>query len=161
VGEPVSEPLDRPVSGAELVARAAAIARAAHAGQLDKAGLPYVEHPRRVAEAVGDDPLAATVGWLHDVVEDTPVTLDDLRAQGFPEAVVAAAEAITRRDEESRDDYYARVAADPLALRVKRADIADNSSHERLGRLDGATQIRLRHKYAHALATLAAYELPR
>ena len=94
-------------------------------------------------EFVGYDPLA------------------DLRAAGFPEPVIAAVDALTRRPDEPGDNYYARVAADPLALRVKRADIADNSSPERLGRLDEATQIRLRHKYAHALATLAAYELPR
>ena len=107
------------------------------------------------------DPQAQAAAWLHDVVEDTSTSLADLRAAGFPEPVIAAVDALTRRPDEPGDNYYARVAADPLALRVKRADIADNSSPERLGGLDEATQIRLRHKYAHALATLAAYELPR
>ena len=145
----------------ELVGRAEALARSAHAGQVDKAGAPYAQHPERVAAAVTGDPQAQAAAWLHDVVEDTSTSLADLRAAGFPEPVIAAVDALTRRPDEPGDNYYARVAADPLALRVKRADIADNSSRERLGRLDEATQIPLRHKYAHALATLAAYELPR
>lgn len=141
-------------SAAELVARAERIARAAHRLQVDKAGRPYAEHPARVAAAFPSDPAAAAVAWLHDVVEDTPVTLDDLRRHGFPEPLVAAVDAMTRRAHEPRDDYYARVAADPVALRVKRADIADNSGPERLGLLDPPTQARLRAKYAHALDAL-------
>ena len=142
----------------DLAQQAEHIARIAHAGQVDKAGAPYAEHPARVAAAVGGDPLAQAAAWLHDVVEDTSTSLDDLQAAGFPESVIAAIDALTRRPGEASDAYYARVAADPLALRVKRADIGDNSGHERLGRLDEPTQIRLRDKYAHALVTLAAYE---
>jgi hypothetical protein len=142
----------------QLAQRAEQVARAAHAGQVDKAGAPYAEHPARVAAAVGADPLAQAAAWLHDVVEDTPTSLSDLRAAGFPEPVIAALDALTRRPDEAGDAYYGRVAADPLALRVKRADIGDNSGSERLGRLDEPTQIRLRDKYVHALATLAAYE---
>ncbi len=143
----------------QLVARAAAIARAAHAGQVDKAGAPYAAHPARVVAAVAGDPLAEATAWLHDVVEDTTTTLADLLAEGFPGPVLAAVDAITRRADEARDAYYARVAADPLALRVKRADIADNSGPERLEKLPEATRIRLQDKHAHALATLAAYEI--
>lgn len=137
-----------------LVERAEGVARRAHGRQVDKAGLPYIGHPERVAAAVAGDPVAQAVAWLHDVVEDTDVTLADLRDAGLPERVVVAVDAITRRDEEPRDDYYARVANDPIALRVKRADIADNSGSQRMGLLDEATQARLRAKYAHALATL-------
>ena len=104
-------------------------------------------------------PQKAQVSLLHDVIEDTGTTLADLRAEGFPEPVLAAVDALTRRADEERDAYYARVAADPLALRVKRADIADNSGPERLAKLPEATRIRLQDKYAHALATLAAYEI--
>ena len=116
----------------DLAARAETLARAAHAGQVDKAGAPYAAHPARVAAAVPGDPLAEAAAWLHDVIEDTGTTLADLRAEGFPEPVLAAVDALTRRADEERDAYYARVAADPLALRVKRADIADNSGPERL-----------------------------
>ncbi|MFZ1285925.1 MAG: HD domain-containing protein [Candidatus Phosphoribacter sp.] len=140
----------------ELVHQAEALARAAHKDQVDKAGLPYIHHPARVATRVVGDDLAQATAWLHDVVEDTEVTLTELAEAGFPEAVVAAVDALTRRPDEPADDYYARVAADPLALLVKRADIADNCSPERLGLLDDATQTRLLAKYTHAREVLAS-----
>lgn len=68
----------------DLAARAETLARAAHAGQVDKAGAPYAAHPARVAAAVAGDPLAEAAAWLHDVIEDTGTTLADLRAEGFP-----------------------------------------------------------------------------
>lgn len=132
---------------------AEAMARTAHAGQVDKAGQPYITHPARVANRVAGDEHAVAVAWLHDVVEDTPVTLTELAAQ-FPPQVVAAVDAITKRAGETRDDYYERVRAVPLAQRVKRADLADNSDPDRLAVLDAATQERLAGKYAHARAVL-------
>ena len=68
----------------ELVGRAEALARSAHAGQVDKAGAPYAQHPERVAAAVTGDPQAQAAAWLHDVVEDTSTSLADLRAAGQP-----------------------------------------------------------------------------
>lgn len=139
-----------PYEQTTLAARAQSIATRAHHGQTDKAGRPYITHPARIAARVqGDDTLEA-VAWLHDVVEDTPVTLDDLRDAGFPEAVVAAVHAITRRTHEAPDDYYDRVRANETALRVKAADIADNSDPARLALLDEPTRQRLTRKYAHA-----------
>src|SRR5690606_7418836 len=109
-----------------LVARL--IANVAHAGQVDKAGLPYITHPTRVAQLVGEispaDTDAKTVAWLNDVVEDSAITLNDLRRWGLSRDVVAAVDAITRRSGEDPDVYYARVAASPRALQVKIADIA-------------------------------------
>lgn len=140
------------------------LASTAHARQVDKAGAPYIEHPRRVAARVaGDelagaqvrDELAVAVAWLHDVVEDTDVTAEVLRA-AFPEEVVAAVLALTRRAGEEPDVYYARVAANPLALRVKRADIADNTDPARTAALTTSTRERLAAKYAHAVAALDA-----
>ncbi|HEY3003709.1 MAG TPA: HD domain-containing protein [Kribbellaceae bacterium] len=136
-----------------LVERARQIALAAHDGQTDKAGVPYITHPARVAARVAGDPAAEIVAWLHDVVEDTGVTLDDLAAE-FPPAIVAAVDAMTKRPSEDRDSYYRRVAADPLALEVKHADLDDNSSPDRLARLDEPTRTRLQAKYAHARETL-------
>ncbi|MFT3969086.1 MAG: HD domain-containing protein [Micropruina sp.] len=127
-------------------------ATTAHEGQVDKAGRPYIEHPRRVADRVAEvDGRAAAgcVAWLHDVVEDGDVTLDELR-DDFDDAIV---DALTRRDGEG-DDYYRRVAPNDLAVAVKRADIWDNTNPERLAALPASTRDRLQAKYAHALALL-------
>ncbi|RAE29893.1 phosphohydrolase, partial [Burkholderia multivorans] len=113
----------------EIIARAEAVAREAHRGQVDKAGLDYIAHPRRVAanaraalvaDDLGDDESTAVVAaaWLHDVVEDTSVTEDDLRGD-FPAGVVDAVIAVTKRSGEDVEDYFARVRANPLAVRVK------------------------------------------
>jgi (p)ppGpp synthase/HD superfamily hydrolase len=129
------------------------IAREAHEGQVDKSGKPYIGHPLRVmAGVVSTAERMAAV--LHDVVEDTPVTLDDLAAQGCPPDVVAAVGALTHLEEEPQATYLARVAADPIARVVKRADIADNLSPHRIAQLDQATRERLRAKYANALRLL-------
>lgn len=85
-----------------LTTEAEALARAAHEGQVDKAGQPYATHPERVAARVaGDDELVA-IAWLHDVVEDTGITLDELRGKGFPESVVTAVDALTKRADQAR-----------------------------------------------------------
>ncbi|RLK55218.1 HD domain-containing protein [Actinokineospora cianjurensis] len=132
------------------------IARAAHGEQLDKSGLPYIEHPLRVMAGVATDHERMTA-VLHDVVEDTGVTLADLAEAGCPPEVVAAVDAISKRPGESQPDYLTRVAANPIALAVKHADIADNSSPARLAKLDQATRDRLREKYANALAFLSVH----
>ena len=140
--------IGRPV---RMVERAYDIAAAAHSEQVDKAGQPYLRHPVRVAQAVAPVGLVhVAVALLHDVVEDTDVTLADLR-EAMPEQVVEAVDALTHRKGEPRADYYERVAANPIALVVKRADIADNMSPDRLAALDSATAQRLRKKYAQAL----------
>jgi (p)ppGpp synthase/HD superfamily hydrolase len=113
------------------VERAIAIAAAAHAGQRDKAGQPYILHPLRVmlASQTDEERIAAV---LHDVVEDTAVTLLDLQAEGFAPAVVAAVEALTKRDGEGRLEAARRAAANPIALRVKLADNAENMDLSRI-----------------------------
>ncbi len=133
------------------------VAADAHAGQVDKAGQPYIEHPRRVAARVAaqtDDPDALAAAWLHDVVEDTSVDLEQLRRLGFSERVLDAVDALTRRPGEG-DGYYRRVAANPIALVVKRADIADNTDPVRMQRLTREEVELFRHKYDHALRLLA------
>ena len=144
------------LAGQDMVETAATVARQAHEGQVDKAGSPYIGHPARVAARIADDPVAASVAWLHDTVEDTGTTLEELRRLGFPAAVRDAVEAMTRRDGEHPDDYYRRVARNETALRVKRADIADNSDPRRLSRLDPSLRERLESKYAHATRRLDA-----
>jgi (p)ppGpp synthase/HD superfamily hydrolase len=134
-------------------ADAVEIARAAHDGQLDKSGKPYIGHPMRVMSAL-TDPHERMAAVLHDVIEDTPVTAADLRAVGCPEPVVVAVVALSKTEGESQEDYLARVAANPMAKSVKFADIADNSSPARLASLDEATRQRLIAKYTAARAYL-------
>lgn len=125
------------------------IAIGAHAGQLDKQGKPYIDHVLRVVEAVQDGEEQA-VAALHDVIEDTPVTLDELRMGGFfPPHVIDAVDAITRRDDETYSEYITRVARNDLARTVKIADLRDNLSR-------GAAFPSLCKRYRNALAALDA-----
>ncbi|WP_250281326.1 MULTISPECIES: HD domain-containing protein [unclassified Frankia] len=135
---------------------AVALATRAHTGQLDKIGEEYIGHPLRVMRAVAaiadgagaDHEHAQMTAVLHDVVEDSAITLDDLAALGYPPAVVAAVDALSHRPGEPVEDYLARVAADDLAVAVKRADMADNSDPTRLIRLPAEQADRYRRRYA-------------
>jgi GTP diphosphokinase / guanosine-3',5'-bis(diphosphate) 3'-diphosphatase len=111
--------------------RAIAIAAEAHAGQTDKAGERYILHPLRVMLAMETD-VERIVAVLHDVVEDSDFTLQDLRAEGFAEEAVAAIDALTKREGEPKLDAAARAKRNPLALRVKLADNADNQDMIRI-----------------------------
>ncbi|MCK9896131.1 HD domain-containing protein [Frankia sp. AgB32] len=141
---------------------AIAFATRIHAGQVDKAGDEYIGHPLRVMATVartagpaGVDPLAARfAAILHDVVEDSDTTIADLTAAGYPARVVAAVDALSHRPDESTRDYLARVAADPLAVVVKLADMQDNSNPSRLGRLDAEQSARLAARYVDRRALL-------
>jgi (p)ppGpp synthase/HD superfamily hydrolase len=130
--------------------KAEAVARFAHAGQFDKNDVPYIEHPKRVAARVKGDDEAVQVAWLHDVIEDTDVSVQDLEDHGFSPAVVAAVVAITRLDSDQGDEYYERVKQNPLALKVKKADLDDNEDPERVAQLPVKHQQRLARKYQHA-----------
>jgi GTP diphosphokinase / guanosine-3',5'-bis(diphosphate) 3'-diphosphatase len=113
------------------IERAIEIAARAHAGQVDKAGQPYILHPLRVMLAVkGQHERMAAV--LHDVVEDTAITIDNLRSEGFPEEVLNAILALTKTKGETRLAAAARAAADPIARTVKLADVADNMDLSRI-----------------------------
>lgn len=111
--------------------RAIAIAAAAHAGQQDKAREPYILHPLRVMLRVrGEHERMAAV--LHDVVEDTPVTLEALRAEGFPLEVVSAVDALTRRPGEDYFAFVERAGHDPVAHAVKMTDVLENLDLSRI-----------------------------
>lgn len=110
----------------ELLARAIAIATAAHEGQSSKTGGPFLDHVRRVAQAVPEGD-ARLVGWLHDVVEKGPGwTFERLAAEGFSQSVIDAVDAMSKRDGEDYFDFVRRSIRNPLALPVKRADLTDN-----------------------------------
>ena len=110
---------------------AIALAVQAHFGQLSKDGEPYVLHPIRVMLACSSDEerIAAV---LHDAVEDTGTTLDDLRRAGFSERVIAAVDSVTLREGEEYDTFIERCASNPIGRIVKLADIADNMNLERI-----------------------------
>jgi (p)ppGpp synthase/HD superfamily hydrolase len=98
---------------------------------VDKAGAPYILHPLRMMLSVRS-PEARMAAVLHDVVEDTSVTLEQLRAEGFPEAVLVAVAALTKREGEDYEAFIRRVAADPIAREVKLADLRDNADLSRI-----------------------------
>lgn len=137
-----------------IVERAKELAHRAHAGQVDKAGRPYIEHVARVAAAVSDDPEAEAVAWLHDVVEDRPDLAHEVW-DWFPVSVKHAVDNVTRMPKEPVERYYSAVRCNALSLRVKLADIADNSDETRLALLDDKTAARLQRKYAKAIKALA------
>lgn len=136
---------------------AIALAEFAHRNQTDKAGMPYIEHPKRVLAAVqgqGLQPYVQQAAVLHDVVEDTPITCEVLLSLGFSEATVNLVDILTRRDDVPDDAYYARIGKNRDATAIKRADIADNTLGWRLSYLDQATQDRLKRKYVKALTAI-------
>ena len=129
-----------------------------HRDQKDKSGEPYIGHPIRVSKYIetryGHTAyLERTVALLHDIVEDTECTLEIL-SMFFPENVVNAVDAITRRTGEKPEAYLRRVAQNFIASRVKLCDIKDNTDPVRLDMLSIRDQIHLRRKYRKSLSTL-------
>ncbi|RIR47048.1 HD domain-containing protein [Mycobacteroides abscessus] len=142
-------------ASSDIIDQARQLAEQAHAGQTDKAGEPYIGHVIRVAASVlPQEPIYIAAALLHDVVEDSGVTLDDLAAQGFPPEVVTAVGLLTRQKHVPAEDYYGRIRCNPIALAVKLSDIADNAEPIRLSKLDGPTRERLTTKYRNALLAL-------
>lgn len=139
-----------------LFPQALATALSVHRYQVDKAGASYIWHVIRVAQQFEDD-TRQIIGVLHDVLEDCdPEDRDEWKASiygNFGTTVGDAVVALTHRKNEPRDDYYARVLANPIAHEVKVADVCDN--YMRLWKLaDGPTRTRLTKKYEHALHVL-------
>lgn len=124
----------------------------AHKEQVDKSGLPYVFHPFHLAEQMTDEETTVAA-LLHDVVEDTPYTLEDLRAMGFPERILEALALLTRADGTDYSEYVKAIKKNPIARAVKRADLLHNSDATRLSVLDEKASAR-REKYLAALALL-------
>ena len=124
----------------------------AHKDQVDKTGVPYVFHPFHVAEQMTSE-ASTIVALLHDVVEDTDYTLDDIAAAGFGKDIVEAVALMTHEDDVPYLDYVAKLKDNPIAREVKLADLAHNSDQSRLGEIDEETRQRL-EKYEKAKAIL-------
>lgn len=111
--------------------RAYALAKKAHLGQKDKGGNDYIEHPKAVASMMDTD-IEKVVAYLHDVVEDTNISFDDLKEYGFPNQIIEALKALTKQKNESYDVYIDRVIRNPIAKKVKLADMKHNSDITRI-----------------------------
>ena len=110
--------------------RAIVITVKAHAGQTDKVGEPYILHPLRVMmKMTGETERMAAI--LHDVIEDSPLTLAELAQEGFQPEVIEAVDSLTRRKNEDYEDYVERASKNPLARKVKLADLEDNMNFRR------------------------------
>ena len=138
----------------ELTIRAMNLAYTAHHGQYDKGGVPYIFHPIHLAEQM-DDEISTCVALLHDTVEDTAVTLEQLAAE-FPKEVVDAVALLTHADGVEYFDYVRAIKANPIAVQVKLADLNHNGDPKRI--CNQGNQERRRIKYAAARAILEGME---
>lgn len=136
----------------KLTNKAMQIAYRAHHGQLDKSGIPYVFHPYHLAEQMPDE-YTTCVALLHDVVEDTDVTLEQL-SQVFPKEVVDAVALMTHTADTDYLSYVERIKNNPIAKTVKLADLRHNSDQTRLDEPDEAAIRRWEEKYSKALRIL-------
>lgn len=137
-----------------LTKKAMQIAYDAHHGQVDKAGLPYIFHPLHLAEAMEDE-ISCCAALLHDVAEDTPITLEDL-SKDFPQEVITVLKLLTHEKGTDYLEYVRKIRENPIAVKVKLADIAHNSDQSRLigCSMDEETKAYFRKKYARAKAVL-------
>jgi (p)ppGpp synthase/HD superfamily hydrolase len=133
-----------------------AFAVQAHKGQKDKVGDPYILHPLRMMTRVYGT-HARMAALLHDVVEDTGHSLEDLRALGVPAPVLAAVDCLTKRKGESYEQFVERVLTDPIARKVKLADLEDNMDVRRLPEVNDKGRERLT-KYIRAWRRLMQAE---
>ena len=128
------------------VDRAIQIAVEVHINQKDRNGNPYILHPIRVMMQVDseDEQISAI---LHDVVEDSNLTLDDLKNEGFSETIIDTVNALSKRDGEIYDDYITRVSLNKTAIKIKLADLEDNMDLKRLNILTEEDKNRLAKYY--------------
>ncbi|MEA5082027.1 MAG: hypothetical protein VB024_10450 [Dysgonamonadaceae bacterium] len=140
----------------EQLNRAIEIAIKVHEGQTDLNGQAYIGHPFRVM-AAGHTLQEKIVGVLHDVIEDSDWTIEDLTAEGFTKEIVDGVDGITKREDEKYKDYLIRVENNPIAVRVKLNDLTDNMDIRRLDELTDEHIHRMR-KYLKAYKQLTEKE---
>lgn len=123
-----------------------------HKEQIDKSGIPYVFHPFHLAEQMTDE-TTTVVALLHDVVEDTELTFEDLEKQGFGEEIIAALKLLTHNDDTPYMDYVAEIKSNKIATAVKLADLRHNSDLTRLDVVDEKA-LKRKEKYEKAIKLL-------
>lgn len=129
------------------------IAYNAHLNQVDKSGMPYIFHPIYIAERM-DDEESTIVALLHDTIEDSDLTICDLKMEGFSESVIKALECLTHDKNIQYEEYIQRIKDNPLAKKVKKVDLEHNSLLERLEIVDESIMNRLK-KYEKAKEMLS------
>ena len=139
-----------------LTKKALKISFKAHKDQVDKSGMPYVYHPFHLAEQMNDE-YSTCVALLHDVVEDTDITLYELTSEGFPAEIIDALALMTHDDKVPYMDYVRKIKTNPIATKVKQADLEHNSDLTRLDNVDDAALER-KNKYRQALFILLSGE---
>ncbi len=135
-----------------LIKQALRLAFDAHVNQVDKTGLPYIYHPLHLAHSLKEEYEIVTA-LLHDVVEDTDYTFDDLKNMGYPQEVIEALTYLTHEPGVTYQDYVKNIKNNPIAIKVKLADLKHNSD---LNRLDTITQkdLERQKKYLDAIKLL-------
>jgi len=136
----------------EMTKKAMKIAFQAHKEQTDKSGMPYIYHPIHLAEQMTDE-NSTCVALLHDVVEDTDLTLSDLEQLGFNERILEALKLMTHIEGVPYMDYVAEIKLNPIAKAVKLADLNHNSDLSRLDKVDEKALERV-EKYSSAIKLL-------
>lgn len=136
----------------KLTKKALRVCFDAHRDQVDKTGLPYVFHPFHLAEQM-DDEISTVCALLHDVVEDTPITFEDLLGMGFNENIIEVLKLLTHEEGVPYMDYVRKISTNSVAKKVKIADLKHNSDVTRLEVLNEYDLTR-NEKYSKALAIL-------
>ena len=137
----------------DLTKKALKLCFEAHKNQVDKTGLPYVFHPFHLAEQMSDE-ISTICALLHDVVEDTEYTFNDILNMGFPQEVIDVLLLLTHEDNIPYMEYVEKINENPIAKQVKLADLRHNSDLTRLNNIDEKALIRL-DKYQKAITILS------
>ena len=137
----------------ELTRKAMKIAFEAHKNQTDKSGIPYIYHPIHLAEQMTDEKTAC-VALLHDVAEDTDITFEELTSEGFPDDIIEALRLMTHDKSVPYTDYVKEIKKNPIAAKVKLADLKHNSDLTRLNEIDEKANSRAK-KYTDAIELLS------
>lgn len=138
------------------------VATKAHEGQVDKLGEHYIKHPLRVHRNLTTNPKfknldaltredCEVAALLHDVIEDTPITAEQLLAMGFSARSIYLVELLTKDKSKPKDEYFVAISEEPLARMIKLADIADNRNRKRVAVLEPEMAARLKKKYIYAM----------
>lgn len=143
-----------------LINKALRLSYQAHQGQLDKAKVPYIYHPYHLAEQMGDDEELICVALLHDVVEDSYFTLEDLQKENFPQSIVEAIDVLSHKRKDTYFDYIKKIKDNYLACKVKIVELNHNLNFARFDWQDEFEKDYLNRmqKYCNALDYLTSTE---
>jgi len=137
----------------QLLEKAVSMALSAHCGKTDKGGNPYILHPLRMMLTM-ETTDEKIVALLHDVIEDSPISIQQLRDEKFSKKIVAAVSLLTKKENQSYDDYISAIKKNPLAAKVKLADLKDNMNTNRLKKITGKDKLRIKkYRAAYKLLT--------